>query len=188
MKYPQKYWEQVPAKATAIAGITIANGMVEYTLVYCDENNCWRHVDGLPLLIEVPPDTIEYRRTRTATDRVIPPQYEALAAGRVIDIPEGYEGLFTTLYAAFEQAAHGKGHERHASDGVPFEEQSAQQICNLLGTADGMAHQAIKKINEARGLPHARMIAELHGAIIYIAGMIIWHQQNAALPTDSTNG
>lgn len=90
---------------------------------------------------------------------------------------EGYESLAQVLAEAYEQAAVGKGHQRHAND-KPFEEQSTQGICDMLDSADGMAHQAIKKILESRRLGHAARSKELKGAIVYLAGMIIWLENN----------
>lgn len=86
--------------------------------------------------------------------------------------PTGYEGLQAVLDDAFAQAAHGKGKERHACDRA-FEDQPMQQISNLLQSNDGMAYQAIKKIQEAQRMDKAAAERELLGAIIYVAGMVI---------------
>lgn len=97
------------------------------------------------------------------------------SAGRV----PGYESLAAVLQAAYEQAARGKGAERHAG-GQPFDEQPMQVISDLLGNVDGMAFQAIKKIREARGLPTVEaQVRELLGAINYCAGMVIFLQARA---------
>lgn len=93
----------------------------------------------------------------------------------------GYERLAEVLEAAFAQAAHGKGAERHAG-GQPFHEQPMQQISELLGNVDGMAFQAIKKIREARGLPTVEaQVRELLGAINYVAGMVVFLQAPPAV-------
>ena len=86
----------------------------------------------------------------------------------------GYERLVAVLRDAHDQAALGKGKDRHAR-GQPFHEQRMQQISTLLGSADGMAFQAVKKLTEGLGLldPKARR-AELLGAINYIAGIVIY--------------
>lgn len=84
----------------------------------------------------------------------------------------GYEKLASVFQDAYQQAALGKGKERHA-DATPFEEQSTQQIMRLLQTSDGAIHQAIKKLVEARRLPPAHARAERLGAIVYIASAII---------------
>lgn len=77
------------------------------------------------------------------------------------------------LAAAYSQAAQGKGAERHAN-GLPFHEQRMQGISQLLGSADGMAFQAVKKMTEGLGLEHAARERELLGAINYLAGMVIF--------------
>ena len=90
----------------------------------------------------------------------------------VTETPTGYESLQAVLDDAFAQAAHGKGKERHACDRA-FEAQPMQQISNLLQSNDGMAYQAIKKIQEAQRMDKAAAERELLGAIIYVAGMVI---------------
>ncbi|ARU04734.1 hypothetical protein CCO03_08640 [Comamonas serinivorans] len=84
----------------------------------------------------------------------------------------GYEKLAEVLQAAYEQAAGGKGHERHAN-GLPFHEQPMQTINREQGSIDGFLFQARKKAIEARGLPAPRAQAELLGAINYLAGAVI---------------
>jgi hypothetical protein len=98
-----------------------------------------------------------------------------------------YTLLREVLDAAYEQAAHGKGAERHGN-GLPFEEQPMQTISNLLNNDAGMAFQAIKKIAEGRNLEtkDAR-IREYLGAINYIAGMVIREQLADAVAIPPTN-
>lgn len=89
-------------------------------------------------------------------------------------IPEGYEHLQAVFDAAMKQAAEGKGKERHAND-LPFHEQRMQSISTLLKSPDGMAYQTIKKLTE--GLQFdcpERREAELLGAIVYLAGIVVW--------------
>ena len=86
---------------------------------------------------------------------------------------EGYEPLADVLCRAFEQASAGKGRERH-SNGKPFVDQPMLSINRTLGSIDGILFQAAKKASEARGLPTAeRAVAELLGAINYLAGAVI---------------
>ncbi len=88
------------------------------------------------------------------------------------DTVPGYGLLAAVLQRAYEQAAIGKGKERHAN-GKPFHEQPMQDLIRLhgLGFATG---QASKKASEALGLPGAdRQVAELLGAIVYLAGAVI---------------
>lgn len=101
-----------------------------------------------------------------------------LAAGIAEPLPvvlqaPGYERLAMVLKMAFNQAAHGKGKERHAADGVPFEDQPMNAINELLGSNDGHIYQAGKKSIESKRLPDERAIAELLGAINYLAGAVI---------------
>lgn len=90
----------------------------------------------------------------------------------------GYEQLETILGEALEQAAAGKGKERHAT-GQAFEDQPMQLISKLLGDNHGLAFQAIKKVQESLRLPDDRAIRELLGAINYIAGMVIFLREAA---------
>jgi len=85
---------------------------------------------------------------------------------------QGYDRLAMVLLGAFKQAAHGKGKERHA-DAQPFEDQPMVSINKTLGTIDGYLFQAAKKAHEAKRLPKDRAIAELLGAINYLAGAVI---------------
>jgi hypothetical protein len=84
-----------------------------------------------------------------------------------------YGALAAVLFAAFEQAANGKGKERHASGDTPFEEQPMASINRQLGSIDGFIYQAHKKSLEAKRLPDGRAQAELLGAINYLAGAVI---------------
>lgn len=95
----------------------------------------------------------------------------------------GYEQLAEVLQAAFSQAAEGKGAERHAN-GQPFHEQRMQTISTLLGSDAGMAFQVCKKVTEGMALPHAARERELLGAIVYIAGMVIFHRQREEARVD----
>lgn len=83
----------------------------------------------------------------------------------------GYERLADVLERAFDQAATGKGAERHAQD-LPFEEQPMQQLILLYGAGFALG-QAAKKAQESMRLPAGRDVAELLGAINYLAGAVI---------------
>jgi hypothetical protein len=84
----------------------------------------------------------------------------------------GYEMLASVLRRAFHQAAAGKGAERHSS-GEPFHEQPICAINRLHGSIDGALFQAAKKAHEARRMPLDRAVAELLGAINYLAACVI---------------
>lgn len=86
-----------------------------------------------------------------------------------------YASLTDVLARAHQQAATGKGAERHASN-RPFTEQPMQAISGLLGSSTGLLYQAIKKIQESQRLPHDAAVRELLGAINYIAGDIIFKE------------
>ena len=90
----------------------------------------------------------------------------------------GYEQLSEVLRAAFDQAAYGKGAERHAR-GNDFDKQHMQTISTLLGTERGMAFQVCKKLTEGLDMEaYDRFERELLGVIIYTAGIIIWRKKN----------
>lgn len=99
----------------------------------------------------------------------------------------GYEKLADVLQAAYDQAAIGKGAERHAN-GLPFHEQPMQSISHLVGSGDGLAFQAIKKLTEGmRFEEFDRFEKEALGAINYIAGLVIYKREkrNAAIKRDA---
>lgn len=105
-----------------------------------------------------------------------------------IKVRVGYTGLRDVLVEALNQAQYGKGAERHNLTGkVPFERQRMQLISELIGSVDGMTYQACKKITEGVKLPTLeRQVAELLGAIVYIAGMIVFLRKRDA--EEKTNG
>ena len=101
---------------------------------------------------------------------------------------KGYEKLVAVYQDAHDQAAKGKGDERHAN-GQPFHEQRMQQISGLLRSSDGMAFQAIKKLTEGLQFEdHARREAELLGALNYIAGIVIYYRETVDLVGDADDG
>jgi hypothetical protein len=84
---------------------------------------------------------------------------------------EGYDCLRDVLIRAYDQAAKGKGDERHAQ-GAAFEDQPMQKIINLYGVGFALG-QSAKKAQESMRLPSDHAIAELLGGIVYLAGAII---------------
>lgn len=90
----------------------------------------------------------------------------------------GYESLADVLKRAYDQAAIGKGAQRHAT-GLPFHEQPMQTISQLVGSNDGLLYQAMKKIQESQRMDRDAAVRELLGAIVYVAGAIIYEE---ALP------
>lgn len=98
--------------------------------------------------------------------------FEMPAAGKPAfeEVP-GYESLLAVLLQAYDQAARGKGVERHAN-GLPFVRQRMIKIDRAVkgGFCRG---QAIKKIEESQGQDVEGAVKNLLGAINYIAGEIM---------------
>jgi len=94
----------------------------------------------------------------------------------VENCPEGYYKLASVLIDALEQAASGKGQERHGS-GLPFSEQPMQDLIALYGPGFALG-QAAKKAQESRRLPGPQRRDELLGAINYLAGLIVYEDRN----------
>lgn len=88
----------------------------------------------------------------------------------------GYEPLAAVLAAAVDQAARGKGRERHAGQGQDFEGQPMLAITRMVGLGFPLG-QAQKKAQEAARLAaggDARAAeAELLGAIVFLAGAVL---------------
>lgn len=89
---------------------------------------------------------------------------------------DDYLPLLRTFLGALEQAAYGKGRERHAND-LPFVEQPILTMAHMLDSDAGLAQQVIKKTIEARTLPtKAARINELRGTLVYAAAMILFEE------------
>ena len=94
-----------------------------------------------------------------------------------IDLNPKYDSLYKVLLSAYNQASNGKGKERHQlNDDEPFENQKICEIARRL-SIDYNLGQAVKKIYESKRLTDGRDIAELYGAINYIAAAIIVKQE-----------
>lgn len=86
-------------------------------------------------------------------------------------VPEGYEALAEILGEAFDQSANGKGRERHSS-GQPWTQQPIITITGTVGVGFPLG-QAMKKIDESQRMEEPeRAVAELLGAIVYLAAAI----------------
>ena len=83
-----------------------------------------------------------------------------------------YDSLRGVLDEAFQQAASGKGSERHGN-GLPFDQQPMQVISDLLDSDAFMVGQAFKKAQEATRMEPAAARREYLGAIVYLAGVIV---------------
>lgn len=101
----------------------------------------------------------------------------------------GYEKLEAVLQAAFDQASVGKGAERHADD-KPFHEQPMQQIAARRGLGFILG-QADKKSEEAQGMLQRGEVdafeREILGAIVYLAGAIVFAKARAVPPENWRN-
>lgn len=102
---------------------------------------------------------------------------------------DDYLPLLRTFLGALEQAAYGKGRERHAND-LPFVEQPILAVARMLNSDAGLAQQVIKKTIEARSLPpKAARINELRGTLVYAAAMILFEEMyGRADDPDNLNG
>jgi hypothetical protein len=89
-----------------------------------------------------------------------------------MNVKPGYESLASVLQRALDQAQDGKGAERHANS-LPFDQQPMQSIARAHGVGF-LTGQASKKAEESHGLPAGRDVAELLGAINYLAGAVIF--------------
>jgi hypothetical protein len=84
-----------------------------------------------------------------------------------------YKELSRVLELAKDQASEGKGKERHAS-GQPFEKQPIMWIEEHFNSYQ--LGQAVKKIHESQRLTSDRAVAELLGAINYLAAHVSFLQ------------
>lgn len=93
----------------------------------------------------------------------------------------GYEALAAILNEAHDQAATGKGRERHAND-KPFDRQPILEIGRMVGPGFNIG-QAMKKSQEAIGMAsrgaNDAAIRELLGAINYTASAILLIRETA---------
>lgn len=91
---------------------------------------------------------------------------------------EGYQPLREVLNRALDQAAKGKGRERHANN-KPIIEQPNQTISDCINTYAGLVYQAHKKSAESLNLADDdHKINELLGAINYLAFSILWIERH----------
>lgn len=97
---------------------------------------------------------------------------------RYFDLVPGYEALATVYDSAIEQASEGKGRERHAEAGEPYEKQIICEVARRVGLGYPLG-QAVKKVYEAQRLGGERGVAELLGALNYIAAAVIVMNEKA---------
>ena len=117
----------------------------------------------------------QYELTMEADDSGIP---SPLFIFRSKKDRDDYLPLLRTFLGALEQAAYGKGRERHAND-LPFIEQPILTMAHMLDSDAGLAQQVIKKTIEARSLPTKQArINELRGTLVYAAAMILFEEMH----------
>ena len=128
----------------------------------------------------------QYELTMEADDSGIP---SPLFIFRSKKDRDDYLPLLRTFLGALEQAAYGKGRERHAND-LPFTEQPILTMARMLDSDAGLAQQVIKKTIEARSLPTKQArINELRGTLVYAAAMILFEEMYGhADDPDNLNG
>lgn len=94
------------------------------------------------------------------------------------DTQPGYEPLAAVLKEALDQAQAGKGKRCHAN-GKPFIDQPIMTGAREAGMG-GLVFQARKKILEAMNCSDdERAIADMLGAINYVAAMVLLRRENA---------
>lgn len=86
---------------------------------------------------------------------------------------DAYTRLYDVFNQAYEQASNGKGKERHAMDGEPFEHQQIVKLGEWMGSTHFEVGQAVKKAIESTRMDGDRAVAELLGAINYLAAAVI---------------
>ena len=128
----------------------------------------------------------QYELTMEADDSGIP---SPLFIFRSKKDRDDYLPLLRTFLGALEQAAYGKGRERHAND-LPFTEQPILTMARMLDNDAGLAQQVIKKTIEARSLASKKArINELRGTLVYAAAMILFEEMYGhADDPDNLNG
>lgn len=113
---------------------------------------------------DAPTQTTTPRRT---TRQAALDDWTALTAGG-----DAYAPLRAALLGALEQAAYGKGRERHAND-LPFLSQPLFDTMRSHGVGFATG-QAAKKLAESHGMDSDAAVHEIYGAIVYAAAAAIW--------------
>ncbi len=96
-----------------------------------------------------------------------------------MDARPEYASLERVFGEALEQAQDGKGKERHAEAGEPFENQIILEVTRRLQKSPVAFSlgQAVKKIYETVNLGDYDAVQELYGAINYIGAAIIRYKE-----------
>ena len=110
------------------------------------------------------------------------PRLATSARHKRADVDPAYLELARVLDLALGQAQGGKGVERHAGKGEAFEDQQIVQLGEWMNSTAFAVGQACKKSIESSRLPPDRAIAELLGAINYLAAAVIMLERRKATP------
>lgn len=178
--YEDRPWRSVYARDTGCgpAGAGVANHRADGTCTV-DRLNLGSLVRDTPDSASLAEETLSALGwTFDGTTWVEKPRIEMIPGGIPVMAVPGYELLADVLHRAFNQAAIGKGKERHAN-GEPFDEQVMQDGARRFGVG-ALLFQAFKKSEESQRLPVERGIAELLGAIVYLAGAVIRREADAS--------
>lgn len=101
----------------------------------------------------------------------------------------GYENLLRVLSTAYNQAASGKGKERHAR-GKAFDKQPIMEIGRMVGPGYATG-QAMKKLQEAKSMMERGQFeaakAEALGTINYAAAFYLLVEEAQAETTPQTS-
>lgn len=104
-----------------------------------------------------------------------------------LDPTDPYAPLWRVLDAAYDQAANGKGKERHANDKA-FTAQPIMEIARMVGPGYQLG-QAMKKSAESFGMfgrgNYAAARSEMLGAINYLAASYLLMEEIAMLDDDT---
>lgn len=150
-------------------------------------------VPAMPRAGTKKPNTAFYSQThgRDVPDAFISRLKDELYEGKLhwIRAVPGYDDLFNILALAYDQAARGKGKERHANN-KPFNKQPIIELADKYGTGF-LLGQAAKKLEESTGMTYGADVKELLGAIVYTSASIMHlemeAQRNAESDRDEEN-
>ena len=144
---------------------------------WCVENQCHAHFDSKGQIIAGHDSEVGSKRTPAQFADLIGPRPDD---GFAVTLDaDGYYSLAEVMQRAFEQASAGKGRERHAN-ALPFDQQPMQTIAAQVGIGF-LLGQAFKKAQESQSLPHERGVAEILGAMNYLAGAVIFMERTRAV-------
>ncbi len=104
----------------------------------------------------------------------------------VVEVTEQYRALFRVLYDAQKRAQWDKGRSRHGV-GRAFQDQPITDLCRLYGSGFATG-QAAKKMSEAQSMPWEQARKELLDAIVYVAGAVVYGDQQVGQPGPSYPG